>query len=86
MTPLQQIKAMIEFGERVFEMIPEIRNHRFDMACEDLIDALMVEIHRTVKEHGLQREYHKMTEGTSFEDVADDWLAKNPFNPETTSV
>jgi hypothetical protein len=86
MKPIDDMKQLIDLGERVVATIPQICNDRFGDAAELFLDSLIAEIHILVKENGLQQEYHDLSNDTIFESVADEWLERNPFNPETTSV
>ena len=86
MTPLQKIKHLIDLGEQAFAAMQQVDTHEFNDATEMYLDSLTGEIHRIVKEYGLQKAYYDMTNATAFEGVADAWLEKNPFNPEESSV
>ena len=83
MNPIHQIKELIGLAEQAFSMVGELDSIAFENASCTYFDAIACSIHKIVKEHGLQEEYYKLSENSIFESVADEWLAKNPFNPET---
>jgi hypothetical protein len=83
MTPIEQIKELIHLAERAFAQVAELDDSNFEEASEIYFDAIACQIHKIVKQHGLQKEYEELSNCTIFEYHAELWLAKNPFNPET---
>jgi phosphoenolpyruvate carboxylase len=82
MKPIDKINELINLAERAFCLNVNLESADFEDASADYFDAIACEIHKIVKQNGLQAEYYKLSEHTIFETVADEWLERNPFNPE----
>lgn len=83
MEQINTIKALIALAERTFSTNMQLDSGEFDDATAVFIDAIAAEVHKIVLDYGLQHEYFKITENTVFEGIADEWIEKNPFNPES---
>lgn len=83
MEQIKTIKSLIALAEKIFNMNITLDSNEFDEATEVYLDAIASEIHKIVLDYGLQHEYFNMSENTIFESIADEWIEKNPFNPES---
>lgn len=83
--PSLLLKHLIDLCDSMFELNFNVDSEQFDQATNDYFNAVVCEIHKIVKTFGLQHEYFELSANTALEGVADEWLEKNPFNPEDAS-